>query len=213
MLKFVAANIELKESPLAASMRKSHESRNTVNERIDMGLNWLLIKPDWIFHNGMTGGYNSVVLFSKSKKVGMVALADTAIVGQAELLDKTCLTFLQAVIDDELGTPPAIKTTAKVDPAVLEKYVGSYSLVPILVTITVTREEDRLYAQLTGQGKARLYPESESKFFYKAVDAQMTFESNESGNVERLVLHQGGKDLPAGRIGEKKKQDAAPQNR
>lgn len=202
MLKFVAANLELRETPLAAAMRMSHVPRLKVNEKLEMGLNWFLVKPDWIYHSGMTGGYNSVVLLSKSKKIGLVVLADTAIVGQGELLDRTSFVFLQAVIDGKPDTPPPVRATAKVDPAVLDKYVGSYSLVPLLATFTVTREEDRLYAQLTGQGRCRLYPESETKFFYKAVDAQITFEREEDGEVARLVLHQGGKDLPAGRMKE-----------
>lgn len=104
------------------------------------------------------------------------------------------------MLDDKPGTPLTRRATAKIDPAVLEKYVGSYSLVPLIATFTISREEDRLYAQLTGQPRLRLYAESETKFFYKATDAQIDFELEEDGKVVRLVLHQNGNDLPAGRI-------------
>ena len=82
----------------------------------------------------------------------------------------------------------------------LEKFAGSYSLVPVIATFTVTCEENRLYVQLTGQPRFRIYPDSENKFFYKVVDAQVTFESDEGGKVVRLVLHQNGKDTPAARV-------------
>ena len=62
------------------------------------------------------------------------------------------------------------------------------------VMLTVTLEDDRLMAQLTGQGKNQIYPESETAFFLKVVDAQIEFVA-ENGKVTHLVLHQGGRDL------------------
>jgi len=86
-----------------------------------------------------------------------------------------------------------------VDRAVLQKYAGQYTLVPLVATLAVTCEENRLFAELTGQPRFGIYPESESKFFYKVVDAQITFECDAEGKVERLILHQNGKDMPAAR--------------
>jgi CubicO group peptidase (beta-lactamase class C family) len=199
MLKYVAANLELRDSPLLAALRKSHEPQFHVSDELDIGLNWFLTKPDWISHGGMTGGYNSQVLFSKPKKLGLVVLADTTIVGGLSL-EKMSFDFLQAVADGAPGTPPKVRLAVKVDPATLDKYVGSYILVPVVSTFTITREEDRLYVQLTGQPRLRVYPENDTKFFYKAVDAQIDFETDEDGSVRRLVLHQNGKDMAAGRF-------------
>jgi hypothetical protein len=60
------------------------------------------------------------------------------------------------------------------------------------MVLTVTREGDRLLAQPTGQAKAELFPESETKFFLRVVDAKITFAKDESGKVTHLILHQGG---------------------
>lgn len=51
---------------------------------------------------------------------------------------------------------------------------------------------DRLMAQATGQAKVELLPESETEFFLKAIDAQITFVKDEKGIVTHLILHQGG---------------------
>jgi hypothetical protein len=51
--------------------------------------------------------------------------------------------------------------------------------------------------QATGQHKLPLYPESETKFFLKVVDAQVDFVKNDKGEVTGLVLHQGGRDMKA----------------
>ena len=46
--------------------------------------------------------------------------------------------------------------------------------------------------QGTGQPKAEVFPESETNFFAKVVDAQLTFVKDASGKVTHLVLHQNG---------------------
>jgi hypothetical protein len=66
--------------------------------------------------------------------------------------------------------------------------------------VTVTNEDDRLFVQPTGQPKLEIYPESETEFFCRAVDARITFVRNDEGKVVRLLLHQGGRDMPAKKI-------------
>jgi Domain of unknown function (DUF3471) len=86
-----------------------------------------------------------------------------------------------------------------VDKATLETYVGDYQMAPGF-SIVITREGDRLYGQATGQGRFELFPESKTKFYLKVVEAQVTFSSNEKGEVEQLVLHQNGQNMPGKRL-------------
>src|SRR5262249_15050437 len=51
---------------------------------------------------------------------------------------------------------------------------------------------DKLQAQLTGQPSFEVFPESETNFFYKFVDAQLTFVKGTDGKVTELILHQNG---------------------
>lgn len=94
---------------------------------------------------------------------------------------------------------PTSGSVAEVDPAIYEGYVGRYALTPA-VTVTIAREGDALFAQLTGQPRVEVFPASEVLFFYKVVNAQITFEPNEAGRGRALVLHQAGQDLRAERI-------------
>jgi D-alanyl-D-alanine-carboxypeptidase/D-alanyl-D-alanine-endopeptidase len=75
----------------------------------------------------------------------------------------------------------------------LEAFVGKYELAPGFV-LTVTREGNQLMVQATGQSKLPVYAQAPKEFFYKVVDAQITF--TETG----LVLHQNGRDMPAKRM-------------
>ena len=54
-------------------------------------------------------------------------------------------------------------------------------------------------AQVTGQDKMEIYPESPTLFFLKDVDAQIEFVQDGGGTVTGLVLHQGQQALPANR--------------
>ena len=65
---------------------------------------------------------------------------------------------------------------------------------------TITVEDGKLMAQATGQQKCRVYPRSDTEFFYKLVDAQLTFEKGDDGSVAKLVLHQNGQDHPGIKI-------------
>jgi len=87
----------------------------------------------------------------------------------------------------------------KVDPKIYEFYAGDYELMPNFV-ITVTSEGGKLMAQATGQPKAELFPTSETEYFYKVVDAQVSFVKNEQGQVSQLILHQNGRTMPAKKI-------------
>lgn len=79
----------------------------------------------------------------------------------------------------------------KVDPKILDEYVGEYEVAPGVI-IAVTREADKLMGQATGQSKFEMFAESQTKFFLKAVDAQVTFVRDAGGKVTQLILHQGG---------------------
>ncbi len=58
----------------------------------------------------------------------------------------------------------------------------------------------RLLVQPTGQSPAEVFPESESKFFLRIVDVQVTFQKGPGGKVTGLVMNQGGSELSGKRI-------------
>ncbi|WP_228852212.1 serine hydrolase [Aegicerativicinus sediminis] len=80
----------------------------------------------------------------------------------------------------------------------LKIYTGEYELAPNFI-LTITQENDGLFAQATGQPKIQIYPFEEDKFFYKVVDAQLTFNINKDGISESVVLHQNGNNIPGNR--------------
>lgn len=79
-----------------------------------------------------------------------------------------------------------------VDAARLERPVGSYRLETF--TIAVTRLGDRLFAQPGHQPAFEVFAVSDTEFFYRVVDARVTFELGADGQPTALMLHQNNKD-------------------
>jgi D-alanyl-D-alanine carboxypeptidase len=94
---------------------------------------------------------------------------------------------------------PTAPVEIKVPTDLLRRYLGDYKLAPGFV-LTVTLEGEQLMTQGTGQPKAAIFPMSESEFFLKVVDAQISFITDASGNVDKVVLHQGGRDTPGSKV-------------
>jgi serine-type D-Ala-D-Ala carboxypeptidase/endopeptidase len=81
-------------------------------------------------------------------------------------------------------------------PEILDRYVGKYELVPGFV-MSITNESGQLMAQATGQPAIPIYHDSETRFVYRVVDAQIEFQLDDAGLVVGLTLFQGGKEMPA----------------
>jgi serine-type D-Ala-D-Ala carboxypeptidase/endopeptidase len=162
-----------------------------------VGLAWIISNREGkqiVWHNGGTGGFRSFMGFDPVLGVGVVVL---------------CNTFTMAGCDDigmhllnpniPLMKPPKQRADVSVDYKLFDGYVGRYQLAPNFV-ITVSREGDRLFVQLTGQPKFEVYAESDRSYFLKVVDAQITFNTDDQGQATEMILHQGGRDQTAQRI-------------
>lgn len=84
-------------------------------------------------------------------------------------------------------------------PEVLARYPGAYQLQPGFI-LTVTFEDGQLMTQATGQAKVPIYPESETRFFLKVVDAQLAFHPGPDGRATAVTLYQGGAVIRGERV-------------
>jgi hypothetical protein len=87
--------------------------------------------------------------------------------------------------------PEKNEKTIEVPAKVLKKYVGRYELAPD-VLFTVEAVDDKLMVGLTGQASYQVFPRSNTVWFYKVVDATITFHVDKNGKCDSLVLFQNG---------------------
>ena len=146
------------------------------------------LKRKTVSHSGGINGFSTILVRFPEEKITIVVLrnADYGSPNPGKIaLD------LAAIVFGEKYEIPRAQPEIKVESKVLDAYVGEYELTPAF-KLTITNENGQLMAQATGQPKFELYPESETKFFLKVIEAGVTFVKNDKGEVTHLILHQGG---------------------
>jgi beta-lactamase regulating signal transducer with metallopeptidase domain len=104
-----------------------------------------------------------------------------------------------AAVMQRLEAERAPHVEIAINPQILDGYIGTYQLSPRLV-FTITRDENKLFARLTGQQTYELHPYSDHDFFYTVVAAQLTFVVEADGKASAVILHQNGRDQTAERV-------------
>jgi CubicO group peptidase (beta-lactamase class C family) len=140
-----------------------------------------------IAHNGGIDGFNTRMAYYPDSRTVVIVLSNV----NGPVPD-VLVPQLGAIMHGEAVTLTAERKEITLPATTLAKYVGAYQLAPT-ATITITLDGDHLMAQLTGQGKLQIFPQTETLFFLKAVDAQLEFAADGSS----LVLHQNGRDQKA----------------
>ncbi len=189
MLKFLAASMELNEGPLQAAMKRAQTGRHAAGPGMAVALGWHVLDRhgvEVIWHNGGTGGYHSFCGFDRENKRAIVVLANSTLD-----IDDLGLHFLAK--DYELKK---IHRTVELAAEKLDDYLGFYEMQAGRV-FEVTKREKKLFVKLSGQESIQVYPTADDKFYYKVVDAQISFGRDEAGSVTTLTLHQNGRDLLA----------------
>ena len=145
-------------------------------------------------HNGETEGFRANITRFVNDNACIIILSnlEQTPVGKMSI-------DLAAILFGEKYVIPKMREIIKVDPNILNDYVGKYELKPNFHFI-ITQDSTHLFCQATGQNKLEIYPESETKFFVKEVGAHISFIRNENKTVEKLILHQGGSDISAQKI-------------
>jgi CubicO group peptidase (beta-lactamase class C family) len=142
-----------------------------------------------IAHGGGINGFSTMLAYSPDNKLTVIVLGNIESGAPAEIASA-----LAPIARGEKVIVPSERKAVPVQPDTLAKYVGTYELSPKF-SIVVTLEGDQLMAQATNQPKFAIFPESETRFFYKVVDAEVEFFKNDQGQTTHLVLHQSGQDI------------------
>lgn len=198
MLKFLAAATGRADTALAPAFKALLKTRRpAVLPDVQACLGWMLRRRpnDRIAsHNGQTGGYRGFAGYRVKAGVGVVLLSNASTING---IDDIGLHLLDSTLPLLPATKPHIEVS--VDPALYDRYAGRYAIEPEFI-LTVTRRGDRLFVQATGQDDFEVFPETPTGFFYRIVDAQLTFDLDAAGQARSLTLHQNGQDMPGPRL-------------
>jgi D-alanyl-D-alanine-carboxypeptidase/D-alanyl-D-alanine-endopeptidase len=196
MVKFIKANMSTTDTDVNKAMKLSHKiAFSDETQNFNIALAWHFANNNTItWHNGGTGGYRAFAGFLNTTDRGVVVLTNSV-----SSVDAIGLKLLDAPLNLELPKKTEFPDVVEVSNETLDQYIGEYQLAPEFI-LTVTRNENQLFTQATGQSKFEIFPSAENEFFLRVVEASITFNKNEDGKIGSLTLHQGGRDMPASKV-------------
>lgn len=216
-LALLAIEVAKSKSGKSNRILSSEMTRQMLTQHQDeMGLGFVIRPGDehgYFAHSGGNQGYRChlEMLADTGKGVVVMTNSDAGLLLVALLVRSVAQAYqwpsqqrpVSAALTDaifaQLDHAKSRRTKVDVDDRILARYVGRYELAPGL-EFEVTLAAGHLGVKLGDQPRFPVYPESESKFFFEVVDAQITFVQNAAGETVSLVLHQAGRDQEAKRI-------------
>ncbi|MEO6979743.1 MAG: serine hydrolase [Mucilaginibacter sp.] len=166
------------------------------------GFGWLIMPPEdyagrRYMHTGGYPGYMSIIVRYPDKDKTIIILTNTWDVINIYQLG----TATENILFNKPYTVPAaapFKKSIAVNPAQLKALEGTYAFKAApQVKLTITSDAGQAYAQVTGQIKVEIYPESDFDFFYTIVEAKVKFIKGSDGKINSLILFQNGRENEA----------------
>jgi len=197
-------------------------------QRLPYGLGWFVSDYEGtrlIWHGGNWGsGFSAIYVKVPSMNVSLILLGNSEAlnghlyaVGEAITNNAFACAFLrefafsdaQATDCDRTSEMAVAKwlderraqahVTVRVEPKILDAYVGQYNFETFDRTITVQKESDKLFVDIPRGGKSELFAASESTFFIKIRALDMTF-VKDAGHITHVDVVENGAHLRANRI-------------
>lgn len=145
-------------------------------------------------HGGGLHGFVTQLAYYPKEKLSVVMFSNTAEPEVNFDPNKIAEAFLWNKMDKQSSY-----AESSVKPKNLQVFTGRYELSGIGV-ITITTENNKLFAQLSGQQRLEIFPLSEDEFFWKVVDAKIKFVKNEKEEISHSILFQNGQEMEAKKL-------------
>jgi hypothetical protein len=186
MLKYLAAELGLTNSPLTPLMEKTHAIQIPRGfDDADLALPWCIYHWDGaelITHGGLTAGQTAFVGFDKKIKRGVVVLANRNDAHGQEV--QPLGLFL-------LCPSPTKPVPVKVAAETLDAYVGLYEFTDVPLGIMIVRRDgDRLNTRLLNSARGNWLPQSKTEFALDEGRCAIKFNRSLTGQMKVTFLFQ-----------------------
>lgn len=163
--------------------KESLEQMQTINGQYGMGLFKIPFYDKTGFgHTGGIDGFSSVFRHFADGNISYAMISN----GTNFNYNNISIAVLSAAFGKDFEIPEF--NALKVDAGTLEKYVGVYSSTQIPLKITITRNNETLVAQATGQAAFPLEATAPDKFKFEQAGVVLEFNSTDN----TMILKQGG---------------------
>ena len=146
-----------------------------------------------ISHAGAINGFKAAVNWFPDEKLEIIILSNYEHAPIGEISRD-----LAAIALDRNYELPEKKEVIQLAPELMKRYTGTYKAGEE-IQFEVTFDQG-LYVQVPGQPKLQIYPQSETVFFPREINAEIEFLLNEKGEATALIFSQTGKSFEAEKV-------------
>jgi CubicO group peptidase (beta-lactamase class C family) len=170
--------------------------------QVSYGYGWAsedLFNRRYVGHDGGIFGFSTRLMRFLDERVLIVILSN---------LESPYITTigqeLSAIVFGESYSMPGTRQAVALDPQIYDRYAGEYSFDDggHTLGLSISREDNRLIAQIAGDPPFELLPASELEFFVEAFDDRFTFLVDPQGHATYLLMDMGRRVIRASRVGE-----------
>jgi CubicO group peptidase (beta-lactamase class C family) len=165
---------------------KSLTLMRTMNEKFGLGVfEFTYLDKKGYGHTGGIDGFQSVVNYFPEEKLAIAIISNGTIYPNRSIL--LCAESSYFNKPFEMPTFENIEINSEV----LNSYVGQYASSQIPLKITITKQENKLFAQATGQSAFPLEASNSNSFKFEQAGIVLEFNSLKN----EMTLKQGGKEF------------------
>jgi len=153
-----------------------------------------------INHSGAVAGYRSLLARFPEQHFSMILLSNNASFDPQGIAIRIAEIYLK---DNFIAEMPMEAVPAPTgdkefigDPELMANYIGKYELRPEFV-ISITSENEKLFVEAHEVPKTRLFQVSPTEFTIPAMNARLTFASDNTGEVNQIIIVLNGQQMAA----------------
>jgi CubicO group peptidase (beta-lactamase class C family) len=149
-------------------------------------------------HTGANEGYRCLLVgYEDGNGLVIMTNSDNGSMLYAELVRTVAYEY------DWPEFQPEVHQVTKLEPERFDLLAGTYQLAPDFV-VTFSRDEDHLFAQVSGLGRVEIFPEGERDFFAKSTNIAFAFDVDAQGHGKAVTFRQNDRVLHGMRLDDEK---------
>ena len=182
LLRFLSAQLGLLETPLYATIQKTHQqSSRHGRERLGLGLGWMILKSgETSIHvrDGQTSGSFAFLGFNRADGIGVVVLSNSKY---------SVYEIGVYILAPEIATLSDFVPTIDVEEHDLVSLAGVYELDngrQVLIAV----HAGKLFAQVGGRARYQVVPTARDEFYHYNMNATLEFMRNRKGSAREIRI-------------------------
>jgi CubicO group peptidase (beta-lactamase class C family) len=148
-------------------------------------------------HQGGVPGFTNLLAIYPDEKLVIIVMLNNQSIGSRAMANNIAGVLLSDKFAPVEPEKPKVEITLAEEKA--EPFKGTYRLEDGM-EMTFAIDGDEFWILLPGDNKLRLYPNSETTFFLKDIEAAVSFVPEANGTVNQMIWHQSGRDFNANRV-------------